>query len=161
VSDAIVRSSANDFEKLKEGETMQRHSGLIIAIMVAALPLVGCEKATSKTVAEAPAIVQKLESGIGRITLKGRAGERLGIQFVEVRKSGQRLEAPYNALLYDASGREWVFISPEPNVFMRTEIKVDHIEGDTMYFAKGLTAGTKLVTAGVAELYGIEFGVGK
>jgi len=140
---------------------MQHHSGWVIAVLVAALPLAGCGKGTAKTVPEAPAIVEKQDSGIGRITLKGRAAERIGIEFVEVTKSGQRLEAPYNALLYDASGGEWVFISPQPNVFTRTAIKVELIEGDRIYFSKGPAVGTKLVTFGIAQLYGIEFGVGK
>jgi len=139
----------------------QHHSGWIIAVMVAALPLAGCVKTTSKSVPQAPATMESQESGIGRITLKGRAAERLGIEFAEVTKSGQRLEAPYSALLYDASGREWVFISPEPNVFTRTSIKVEFIEGDRVYYSEGPAAGTKLVTAGIAQLYGIEFGVGK
>jgi hypothetical protein len=129
--------------------------------MVAALPLGGCGKVTAKVSPEAPATVEKQESGIGRITLKGRAAERLGIEFAEVTKSGQRLEAPYNALLYDASGGEWVFISPQPNVFTRTAIKVELIEGDRIYFSNGPVVGTKLVTSGIAQLYGIEFGVGK
>jgi len=140
---------------------MQHHSGWVIAVLVAALPLAGCGKGTAKTPPEAAATVEKQESGIGRITLKGRAAERIGIEFAEVRKSGQRLEAPYNALLYDASGGEWVFISPQPNVFTRTAIKVELIEGDRIYFSKGPAVGTKLVTFGIAQLYGIEFGVGK
>jgi hypothetical protein len=140
---------------------MQHHSGWVIAVLVAALPLAGCGKGTAKTVPEAPAIVEKQDSGIGRITLKGRAAERIGIEFVEVTKSGQRLEASYNALLYDASGGEWVFISPQPNVFTRTAIKVELIEGDRIYFSNGPVVGTKLVTSGIAQLYGIEFGVGK
>ena len=140
---------------------MQHHTGWIIAVMVAALPLAGCGKSTAKSLPEAPAIMEKQESGIGRITLKGRAAERLGIDFAEVTTSGQRLEAPYSALLYDASGREWVFISPQPNVFTRTDIKVEVIEGDRMYYSQGPAAGTKVVTSGIAQLYGIEFGVGK
>lgn len=141
---------------------MRHHSGWIIAIMVTVtLPLAGCGKGTAKAAPEAPATVEKQDSGIGRITLKARAAERIGIAFAEVRQNGQRLEAPYNTLLYDASGREWVFISPQPNVFMRAEIKVDLIEGDTMFFSKGPAAGTKLVTSGIAQLYGIEYGVGK
>ena len=83
------------------------------------------------------------------------------VDFAEVTTSGQRLEAPYSALLYDASGREWVFISPQPNVFTRTDIKVEVIEGDRMYYSQGPAAGTKVVTSGIAQLYGIEFGVGK
>jgi hypothetical protein len=140
---------------------MQRYGGWIIAIMVAAVPLGGCGKGTAKTPPESPAAVEKQASGIARITLKGRAAERLGIEFAEVKSAGKRLEAPYRTLLYDTSGREWVFISPEPNVFMRTEVKVEQIDGDTMYFSKGPAAGTKLVTTGIALLSGIEFGVGK
>ena len=107
---------------------MRRHSEWMIAALVAALPLVGCGKGTAKATPEAPAFVEKEASGIGRITLKGRAAERLGIEYAEVKQSGQRLEAPYNTLLYDAWGREWVFVSPKPNVFMRTEIKVDGVD---------------------------------
>jgi hypothetical protein len=141
---------------------MQRYGGWIIAIMAAALlPLAGCGKGTAKTPPESPAAVEKQASGVARITLKGRAAERLGIEFAEVKNAGKRLEAPYRTLLYDATGREWVFVSPEPNVFMRTEVKVDQIDGDTVYFSKGPAAGTKLVTTGIALLYGIEFGVGK
>lgn len=152
-------SVAEDSENT--GATMQQYSNWIITIMVATLPLAGCGKGTAKAPPESPAAVEKQASGIARITLKGRAAERLGIEFAEVKKAGQRLEAPYKTLLYDTSGREWVFISPEPNVFMRTEVKVEHIDGETVYFAKGPPAGTKLVTSGIAQLYGIEFGVGR
>lgn len=140
---------------------MQRYGGWIIAVMVAALPLLGCGKGTAKTTPESPASVEKQASGVARITLKGRAAERLGIEFAEVKSAGKRLEAPYRTLLYDTTGREWVFISPEPNVFMRTEVKVEQIDGDTVYFSKGPAAGTKIVSTGIPLLYGIEFGVGK
>jgi hypothetical protein len=46
-------------------------------------------------------------------------------------------------------------------VFARTAIKVDSIEGEKVYYTKGPATGTKVVTMGAAELYGIEFGVGK
>ena len=61
----------------------------------------------------------------------------------------------------DANGGEWVFTSPAANVYARTAIKVDAIEGEKVYYTKGPAAGTKVVTMGAAELYGIEFGVGK
>ena len=140
---------------------MRRHSGWMIVLLVAALPLAGCGKGTAKTEPESPATVEKQASGIARITLKGRAAERIGIEFAEVKQRGRHLEAPYSALLYDASGGEWVFISPEPNVFMRTGVKVEVIEGEWIYYTQGPAAGTKLVTSGIAQLYGVEFGVGK
>ena len=140
---------------------MKRYSGWMIAIVVAALPLSGCQQGTAKVVSQKPATVEKQESGLSRVTLTSRAAERLGIEFAEVKKSGRYLEAPYNTLLYDASGNEWVYISPQPNVFTRTDVKVELIEGEKIYFTKGPEAGTKLVTSGIAQLYGIEFGVGK
>jgi hypothetical protein len=147
----------------RRGMNMERYSGWTIAIALAfaALPLNGCQEGTAKTPASPPASVQKQESGISRIMLTARAAERLGIEFAEVTKTGRYLEAPYNTLLYDASGNEWVFISPQPNVFTRTPVKVELIEGEKMYYSQGPEAGTKLVTSGVAQLYGIEFGVGK
>lgn len=101
------------------------------------------------------------DAGIRRVTLSAEANKRLGIVFADVTGSGTRLEAPYNALLYDASGREWVFVSPAPNVYMRTDIKVEQIDGDKVLYSRGPAAGSKVVTMGAAELYGIEFGVGK
>ena len=98
---------------------------------------------------------------IHRVTLSAEASRRLGIQFADVTGSGDHAELPYNALLYDASGGEWVFVSPAPNVYMRTEVKVEKIEGDKVIYSKGPAPGGKVVTMGAAELYGIEFGVGK
>jgi len=140
---------------------MQRYGWIIAVMAAAALPLAGCGKGTAKTPPESPAAVERQASGIARITLKGKAAERLGIEFTEVKSAGQRLEAPYRTLLYDTTGREWVYVSPEPNVFTRAEVKVEQIDGDTMYLSKGPPAGTKLVATGIAQLYGIEFGVGK
>ncbi len=139
---------------------MKRDSGWILVVMVAALGLVGCEKGTARSAPEAPATVEKQASGPSRVTLRGRAAERLGIEFVEVTQRGQHLEAPYGALVYDSNGGEWVFISPAPNVFVRTEIKVTLIEWDKVYYSEGPPAGTKVITAGAAELLGIEFGIG-
>ena len=142
---------------------MQLHNRWIIVFAAAALPLMGCDRAPATTKAAAPAAA-KAELGPGgvkRIKLTDLETKRLGIAFVEVTKTGERLTVPYNTLLYDASGGEWAFSNPEPNIYMRTGLKVEAIEGDKVFLAKGPAVGTKLVTDGAAELYGIEFGVGK
>ena len=116
-------------------------------------------------------------AGIHRVTLSPEASKRLGIQFADVTAgdatggiaaatsgtpaSDPGAQLPYNALLYDASGGEWVFVSPAPNVYMRTAVKVERIDGDKVMVSKGPAPGSKVVTMGAAELYGIEFGVGK
>lgn len=139
---------------------------LIRLIFVVAMALVvgGCTKTGAAPKAETPKreMVGKADAaGIKRITLKDVETQRLGIEFAEVTKSGERLTMPYNALLYDPSGGEWAFASAEKNVYARTPLKVEAIEADKVYLAKGPAVGTKLVTNGAAELYGIEFGVGK
>lgn len=142
---------------------MQHYSRwiIVVAVAVAVLPVAGCDGTSTPTKAMAAAVKKPEESGPKRITLTETEAKNLGIGFAEVTQEGAQLIAPYNTLMYDASGREWVFISPEPNVFMRSEIKVVKIEGEKVFLAQGPAAGTKLVTDGAAELYGIEFGVGK
>ena len=136
----------------------------LIFVVAMALVVGGCTKSGATPKAETPKreMVGKADAaGIKRITLKDVESQRLGIEFAEVTKSGERLTMPYNALLYDPSGGEWAFASAEKNVYARIALKVEAIEADKVYLAKGPAVGTKLVTNGAAELYGIEFGVGK
>jgi hypothetical protein len=72
-----------------------------------------------------------------------------------------RLEAPYPTVLYDNHGREWVYVMPQPNVVVRAAVKVERVAGDKAHFSEGPPAGTKLVTSGIAELLGIEYGLYK
>lgn len=134
-----------------------------IVVAVVLLASSGCDRA--KVVAEptpAPAAVAIVEpGGVKKITLREIEARRLGIAFAEVTKTDDRLTMSYSALLYDPTGKEWAFASPEPNIFVRTPVKVAAIEGDKVFLAEGPPVGTKLVTAGAAELYGIEFGIGK
>ena len=56
-----------------------------------------------------------------------------------------------------------MYTNPEPQVFIRAEIKVYRIDvaADTAHLLKGPPAGTLVVTAGAAKLSSTEFGVGK
>lgn len=134
----------------------------IIAVAVALLPLAGCGKAEEKEAAAVPPakVESTSETGIHRITLTDLAAKRIGIQVAEVNTAEGKLNAPYSALLYDASGGEWVYVNPEGKVYKRAAVKVDQIDGDRMYLLKGPDIGTRVVTVGAAELYGAEFEVG-
>jgi hypothetical protein len=140
---------------------MQRTYDWRLALVLAAtVPMLGCGEAAEKVV-EAQATVQELDGDVKEITLIDIATKRLGIEFVELTENGSLLEAPYDVVLYDNFGKEWVYVSPEPNVFKREPIEIDHVEGETVYIAKGPEAGTPVVTTGAAELLGIEAGVGQ
>ena len=137
------------------------------AIAVGALlALSGCTQKSSATQSPAPkhASIERVEAeGINRIRLSDEAATRLRLQYVEARADGDRAIVPYEALLYDPTGKEWVYVSPSPQVFERKPVKVDLIEGKDVIYASGAgpAPGSRVVTMGAVELFGIEFGVGK
>jgi hypothetical protein len=68
---------------------------------------------------------------------------------------------PYAAVLYGVHGETWVYTNPEPLVYVRQPIVVDHIEGDVAVLSEGPQVGTAVVTVGASELFGTETGVSK
>lgn len=147
---------------------MNRNRTLFLVTLAAlALALAGCGESAEVEAAalEAPAAVESIEgTELSRLTLTQRAAERLGLQTAAVEEVPIDEEAwlavPYSAILYDASGSTWVYTNPEPLVYVRAEIVVDHVDHDLALIADGLTSGTHVVTVGAAELYGAEIGVG-
>jgi hypothetical protein len=116
-----------------------------------------------------PAHVEHLEgTKLSRVTLTAKAAERLDIQTDQVRETevlysgetSKRMVVPYASVLYDPHGNTWVYTNPEPLVFVRHHIDIDYIEGDLAVLSDGPASGTAVVTVGVAELYGTEFGMG-
>jgi hypothetical protein len=63
---------------------------------------------------------------------------------------------PYSAVFYDAHGNTWAYTNPEPLVFVRQPVDVEHIEGDVAVLKEGSVVSGEVVTAGAAELWGIE-----
>lgn len=147
---------------------MNRNRTLFLVTFAAlALAIAGCgESAEVEAVAlEAPAAVEGIEgTELSRLTLTQRAADRLGLRTAAVEEVPIDEEAwlavPYSAILYDASGATWVYTNPEPLVYVRAEVVVDHVDHDLALIADGLTLGTHVVTVGAVELYGAETGVG-
>jgi hypothetical protein len=83
--------------------------------------------------------------------------------FVELPLGSQveRNVIPYAAVVYDVKGGSWVYTQAAPLNFVRHQVSVDYIDDDEVVLSKGPPAGTAVVTVGVAELFGSEFGVGK
>jgi len=96
-----------------------------------------------------------------KITLTPKAAERLGIQIDEVREdpSGRRI-VPYAAVFYDLTGKTWVYVNSEPLTFVRGAVQIDTIKGENVYLADGPPSGTKVLASGVAQVFGVEVGVG-
>jgi hypothetical protein len=141
---------------------------MVLVLLVASLGLIACvpKPAAPASSSEPPAKVAQIAgSSVKSVKLTRKASERLGVQMVPVRDaqvSGAHLKAvPYAALIYDVRGDTWAYTSPEPLLFVRQQLKVDHIQGDQVLVSVGPAVGTTVVTVGTAELYGAELGVGK
>lgn len=132
-----------------------------LGILVIALPLAACSQESAAEEPDPPAAVEEIAgSELSRITLTDRAMERLGVETATVEERGSRSTIPYAAVIYASDGTTWTYTSPEANVFVRAEVVVDRIDGDTAVLDDGPAAGTLVVTLGAAELYGAETGVG-
>jgi hypothetical protein len=148
---------------------MRRSRRLLTAagLLVVGLQLSACTQETAEAdsgLAE-PAKVEQVEgSEVSRLTLTTKAAERLGIQTKPVLAGTvagkQRSVIPYGAILYDANGDTWVYVSSEPLTYVRERVTVDYIEGDQAVLGDGPPEGSAVVTVGAAELYGTETGVG-
>ena len=145
----------------------KRMTWIVAAVLLASLALSACSQATARPAASAeePSKLEPIEgTELSRVILTEKAAERLGIETDRVREveiaGERRMVVPYAAVLYTEDGETWIYTNPEPLVFVRQSITVEHIEGDQAILTDGPSVGTPVVTAGAAELFGIEFGVG-
>lgn len=137
---------------------MQYRRRALVVLFVASLGLSGC--GNSSEPAPAPADEATGTNPL-EVTVSAKAAERLGIQTTEVKGTlAGRTSVPYAAVLYDANGDTWVYATSQPDVFVRTQVRVDRIDGDVALLLDGPPSGTSVVTVGLAELFGAETGVG-
>lgn len=66
---------------------------------------------------------------------------------------------PFSAMIYAPSGRTYAFVALARRTFREEPIEVDHIGGDSAYLRKGPHAGSRVVSIGAEELYGVQTGV--
>lgn len=67
---------------------------------------------------------------------------------------------PYAAVIYGLNGETWVYARIEPLTYVRMPVKIDYIEGDQAILSESPATETEVVVVGVAELFGVESGVG-
>jgi hypothetical protein len=86
------------------------------------------------------------------------------VQELQVTRRGEaiglRLAIPHSAMSYDADGRPWVYVKLS-GTFLRKPVEIDFMDADYIYLAGGLESGEEVVTVGVPEMQGAEFGVGE
>jgi len=137
---------------------------ITVLIIFTLFQLTACENNHNNKEKEHPSEVEDIEgTDLNEITLTAKAIERIGLQTVEVTEvhgSPLRLTVPYSSILYDSQGQVWVYKNSRNSTFIRHKVEVDYIKGNTVYLIEGPPAGTKVISIGVAEVYGAEFEVG-
>ncbi len=132
------------------------------AVIAATLFVGACTSDDGDLEHENPVEVEEINgSEIKRLTLSESAAERLDIQTSTVESADEGLVVSSAAVIIDPTGTYWVYTNPEPLVFVRREIRPVREDGQQAFFEEGPAIGTFVVTTGVPELYGAEFGIGK
>ncbi len=80
---------------------------------------------------------------------------------VPLRQPAETLLVPGSAVVHDIHGGSWVYVKTESHAYTRRRVEVREIIDGLAALSRGPQPGTPVVTAGAAELFGTEFGVGK
>jgi len=143
---------------------MKRHGrDWVIAAALLAVPLLlaACGGTANEGAGAEPAVVEQVNgTDMARVKLTADAAKLLGVRTDRVRSEGvgSRTVIPYDAVLYDPDGGTWTYTSPNPLVYQRADIGVARIDGVSAFLTRGPPAGTRVVTAGATEIWGVEYG---
>lgn len=150
----------------------RRNRWFASALVAAGLGLAGCAQAQGLTSSDSGGpsrVVPVKGSQVHRVILSPRAVERIGVQTAPIhqspasRSTGRAapvVTVPVSALVYDEQGRTWVFTMTQAGSYVRQQVAVVRIDGDTVVLRNAPPAGTLVVTVGAPELLGTELGVG-
>ena len=141
---------------------------LAAAVCVGAPGLAGCSHGPAAAAVAHPASLRAIPgSALHQVVLTEESARQLGVLTQPVRPapcadgaSGLTVIAT-TALVYDPQGASWTYLTPAPLTFVRSPVTVDHVSGDDTVLRAGPPAGTPVVTVGVPELLGTEYGVGE
>jgi hypothetical protein len=133
--------------------------GLIGLGLIAA----GCGGSGSSSEPTPAAVVEEIEgSDASKIILTEKAAKRIQLATAAVAAGeGTQLVIPYSAVAYEPNGDAFLYVNTEPLTFVRQAIVVDQIDGDTAILSQGPEPGVMVATVGVAELFGVETGIGQ
>ena len=137
-----------------------------LLLVAAGASLSACSEAPSSSYSSEtashhePAKLEPIKgTDVKRVVFSAEGAKRVGIQTVTIHQNGQGKVIPYAALIYDPKGNTFAYTSPEPLVYVREKVKLDHVDGDRVVLSGGPPPGTKVVSVGAAEVYGTEFEV--
>ena len=87
-------------------------------------------------------------------------GQRVGVHLA-LQGDASALSVPWNSVVHDVYGGSWVYTKAGENAFERRRVLPRYLVDGRLVLADGPPAGTEVVTAGAAELFGTETGFSK
>lgn len=89
-----------------------------------------------------------------------RPGQRVSVR-LPLTGALECLVIPWSAVLHDVYGGTWIYEQTAPLTYVRRRVQVRQVVDAMAILEDGPPAGAKIVTAGVMELFGTEFGFAK
>jgi hypothetical protein len=138
-------------------------TGLVLIAGVASLSACG-EASTGYDYETAshhePAKLEPIKgTDVHRVIFDAEGAKRVGLKTAPIRQNGEGTVIPYDAVIYLSDGKTYTYTAPEPLTYVRQEIDIDDVVGDSAMLSDGPPVGTEVVTVGAAEVYGTEFEV--
>lgn len=139
---------------------------LVVVLLIMGVLVSACSPKVASAEKVPPSKTEAVEgSEFKRVILTEKAVERLDIQTAPVHteqvNGREQKVIPYAAVFYGLNGETWAYTNPEPLVYMRELVVIDHIDSDMAVLLEGPEVDTQVVTVGVSLLYGAEVGVSK
>jgi hypothetical protein len=134
----------------------------LVMLLLLGTALSGCTATSvSETELAPPAsVLPANDKGVSEVVLTADAARRAGIETEKVRRDGASgLALPLAAVLYDKDGLTWVYMTTKELSFVRTQVSIVRVSGDTAILSAGPPVNTAVVTVGAAELLGSEYTV--
>jgi len=91
---------------------------------------------------------------------KYQPGQKISA-YLTLKGEAQQVAIPWSAVYHDIYGGQWVYEQTSDRHFVRRRVEIGWVVGEWAAVTRGLQAGVKVVTAGVPELAGTEFGFAK
>ncbi|MFO0813107.1 MAG: HlyD family efflux transporter periplasmic adaptor subunit [Gemmatales bacterium] len=128
---------------------MKPGSGGLTATPVAAPP-------SANAVAGTVDLFYKLDN----IGVQYSPAHRVGVT-IDLNDDAESLAVPWAAVVHDVYGGSWVYIKTAEHTFVRHRVIVRFVKDNLAALIQGPAAGSQVVTAGAAELFGTETGFSK
>ncbi len=91
---------------------------------------------------------------------KYQPGQKISA-YLTLKGETQQVAIPWSAVYHDVYGGQWVYEQTGERQYVRRRVEVGWVVGEWAAVTRGLQSGVKVVTAGVPEIAGTEFGFAK